>query len=285
MDYFHHVESDGAPALYLDGEPIKREGYFTDLITDDAIRFIERGEKKPFFLYLAYTAPHSPFQGPKDFRPTPLLADSPLQEQGKAPCEVYVAMIEHMDQSIGRVLDVLNRRQLADNTVVIFLSDNGGTRSARNVPFSGIKGSTFEGGIRVPGIVRWPGKIPRGIVSDQVCITVDFTASILRIAGAQPPEGRRLDGMDVLKLLQSNSPPQPRTLFWRQKRGDRTWWAVRDGTLKYVRQAKGKDITENLFDLSTDFAEKNDFLKQKPEEVSRLKKLLAEWERDVKPRR
>ncbi|MCX7825298.1 MAG: sulfatase-like hydrolase/transferase [Verrucomicrobiae bacterium] len=285
MDYFHHVETNGAPALYLDGKPIRREGYFTDLVTDDAIRFIERGDRKPFFLCLAYTAPHSPFQGPKDFRPTPLAADSPLQEQGKAPREVYVAMIERMDQCIGRVLDALDRRRLADNTVVIFTSDNGGTRSARNAPFSGTKGSTFEGGIRVPGIVRWPEKIPRGIVSEQVCITMDFTASILRVAGAQPPAGRKLDGIDVLQLLETNNPPLPRTLFWRQRRGDRTWWAVRDGTLKLVRQANGTDITENLFDLAADAAEKNDLLKQKPEEVARLKKLLAAWETDVKPRR
>ena len=90
--------------------------------------------------------------------------------------------------------------------------------------------------------------------------------------------------MDLLKLLQSNGPPQPRTLFWRQRRGDRTWWAVRDGSLKYIRQAKGNDITENLFDLSADLAEKNDLMKQKPEETSRLKKLPAEWEQDVKPR-
>lgn len=285
MDYFHHVESDGTPALYLNGEPIKRDGYFTDLVTDDAIRFIERGDKKPFFLYIAYTAPHSPFQGPKDFRSTPLPADSPLQEQGKAPPEVYVSMIEHMDQCIGRVLEVLNRRQWADDTVVIFTSDNGGTRSARNAPFSGNKGSTFEGGLRVPGIVRWPEKIPRGIVSEQVCITVDFTTSILRLAGAQPPAGRRLDGIDVLKLLQTNSPLQPRTLFWRKKRADQTWWAVRDGSLKFVRQAKGNDITESLFDLAADLAEKNDLLKQKPDEASRLKKLLTGWESDVKPRR
>lgn len=175
MDYFHHVEPGPSrwKVLYRNEQPIERQGYFTDLVSEEAVRYIQRQTDQPFFLYVAYTAPHSPFQGPGDRRPNPLPNESPLWNQEKAPPEVYVAMIERMDQGIGRILAAIDRQGLRERTVVIFASDNGATKSGRNVPFSGYKGSTYEGGVRVPAMVRWPGRIPAGTVSDQVSITFD----------------------------------------------------------------------------------------------------------------
>jgi len=285
MDYFHYLDTVAGYNLFQNGKPVRREGYFTDLLTDKAIAFVEAHRDEPFFLYASYTAPHSPFQGPADCLPDPLPLDSPLWNQGKAPPDVYVAMIEHMDKCIGRLLKVVDDRQLTENTLVLFLGDNGGTRSARNVPLSGIKGSTFEGGIRVPAIARWPGVIPLGVVSDQVCVTMDFTASIVRVAGARVPDGREFDGVDVLKLLEDGRPPQKRTLFWRGRRGDRSWRAVRDGDLKYIRRSDQGRSTEYLFDLRNDISETTNLMADQPRQAGRLRNLLADWEEEVQPTR
>lgn len=285
MDYFHYLDTVAGYNLFENGKPIRREGYFTDLATDEAVKFIERHPDDPFFLYLPYTTPHSPFQGPDDRLPDPLPLDSPLWNQGKAPTDVYIAMIERMDQCIGRLLHALDEKGLADDTLVIFVGDNGGTGSARNAPLSRIKGTTFEGGIRVPGIVRWPGRIPKGMASDQVCITMDFSASIVRVAGARPPADRPFDGIDVIKLLEERRPPQPRTLFWRGRRGDRTRWAVREGDLKYVRERRSGQTSEYLFDLAADVSEQHNLLAARPRDAARLKTMLADWEREVRATR
>jgi N-acetylgalactosamine-6-sulfatase len=281
MDYFHYLDTSAGYNLFLNGNPIRREGYFTDLVTEEAIKFIDKHADEPFFLYVPYTAPHSPFQGPGDSRPAPLPLDSPLWDQGKAPPGVYTAMIEHMDKCIGRILKTLDEKGLAKNTVVFFSSDNGGTASGRNTPLSRNKGSTFEGGIRVPAMARWPGVIRKGLVSDQVCITMDFSASIVRIAGAKVPSGREFDGVDILKLVETGQAPQKRTLFWRQRRGEQTWRAVRDGDIKLIRQTNKGQTQEFLFDLKNDVSEKNNLLNDRPNEAGRLRALLADWEKKV----
>jgi N-acetylgalactosamine-6-sulfatase len=287
MDYFHHVEDvpDPKPMLRLNGKPIERPGYFTDLVGEEAIRFIQSHKDRPFFLYVPFTAPHAPFQGPNDRALKPLPADSPLWKQGKAPPEVYAAMIERMDEVIGKILATLDEAGLGERTLVIFTSDNGGTASARPTPFRGIKGSTFEGGLRVPCIVRWPGVLPAKAVTDQVAITMDLTASIARVAGARPPKDRPFDGIDILERLEKNQPAQPRALFWRGRRGENTWWAVRDGALKYVAQQNKDGKQEHLFALDDDPGEKTDLLARRLEDTARLKRLLSGWEKDVKPNR
>jgi N-acetylgalactosamine-6-sulfatase len=288
MDYFYHVEdtTPPRPVLRLNGKPIERPGYFTDLIAEDALRFIQAHRDRPFFLYVPFTAPHAPFQGPKDHRDGPLPADSPLWQQAKAPPKVYAAMIERMDEAIGRILAKLDETGCAERTLVFFTSDNGGTASARPTPFRGIKGSTFEGGLRVPCIVRWPKRLPEGgAVTDQVALTMDWSASIMRVAGAKPPVDRPFDGLDVLERLEKQQPVVPRTLFWRGRRGDRTWWAVREGALKYVARQEGTRKDEYLFSLNTDPGEKTNQLTERPADVARLKRLLAEWEKQVRPKR
>jgi arylsulfatase A-like enzyme len=281
VDYFHHVEYTGQLALYENDKPVQREGYLTDLITDEAISFIQRKRSKPFFLYVAYTAPHTPYQGPNDEKPEPV----PEADYNKGSRKTYAAMVERMDQGIGRILKSLDDAGLEKDTLVIFMSDNGANQTGNNSPFSGFKGNLFEGGIRVPCIAKWPGVLAEGGISEQPCMTMDFSRSIVRAAGAKPPAGRAFDGMDILQAVERNEPVRKRTLFWRARRGQWTRKAVRDGSLKYISLRNGDNVKEYLFDLETDPAEKNNLFKEQPDNVHRLKTLLKNWEQEVKPKR
>ncbi len=286
MDYFHYLDTVAGYNLFRDGNPISGEGYFTDTLTDEAIGYVERQDgDQPFFLYVPYTCPHAPFQGPDDYTDDPLPLDSPLWSQGKAPPDVYVAMIERMDACIGRLLKTLDERRLTNNTIVFFAGDNGGTASARNAPFSGIKGSTLEGGIRVPAMVRWPGVIPAGVESNQACITFDFTASIAKIAGVTASSEKPFEGIDIVRHVADGRPDFERTLYWRKPRGETLWKGVRQGTLKYVAQKRGDSYKEMLFDLATDIPEKVDLKEQRPEDFTRLKNLYDTWEETTRRNR
>ena len=280
-DYFHHIEYTGEPALYENDKPIEREGYLKDLITDEVVSFIRRKASTPFFLYVAYTAPHTPYQGPGDKKPEPMAE----KDYSTGSRKTYAAMVERMDQGIGRILKGLDDAGLADNTLVIFMSDNGANKTGDNSPFSGFKGNLFEGGIRVPCIVKWAGVLAEGAVSDQPCMTMDFSRSIVGAAGVEPPAGRAFDGMDILRAAATNRPVQKRMLFWRARRAQRTRKAVRDGSLKYIRLQDGDDVKEYLFDLERDPAEKNNLFNEQPENVLRLKTLLQNWEQEVKHKR
>jgi len=284
-EYFFHTEPNGEPSLFLDGKPVARDGYMTDLITDDAVRFIAQKRESPFFLYVAYTAPHSPYQGPQDAHDCPLPPDSERWNQSKGPRETYVAMIERMDEGVAKILAALDASGVASNTAVVFTSDNGATRSGSCGPLRGFKGSTFEGGLRVPALVRWPGKIEPGRVSEQVCLTMDFTVSFAAMAGVTLPPGRSFDGIDVLRHLAEGREPAPRTLFWRMRRGNLTRWAVIDGTLKLVREKSGASEETHLFDLAADPAETRDLAESRAEAAETLMAALAAWERRVKPMR
>jgi len=285
MDYFHYINTVGEHSLYRDGQPAEADGYFTDLVTDEAVQFLRQKRSRPFFLYVPYTTPHSPFQGPKDRRPDPLPGDSPLWNQSRAPHDVYVAMNERMDQCIGRILQTLDDQGLADNTVVFFASDNGGTRSARNTPYSNIKGTTYEGGIRVPAIVRWPDVVPANLESDQPCVTFDFTASIAKIAGVSAAEDQPFEGIDIVAHAANRTPDFDRTLYWRKQRGETVWQGIRDGELKYVARKNGDRLEEHLFDLMSDPAESNDLRAKHPKKVRRLRLLYDQWEQRVRQNR
>ncbi len=283
MDYFHYLDTVAGYNLFFNGRPIRREGYFTDLLTDEAIGFLKRqSDEAPFFLYVPYTCPHSPFQGPDDAQSDPLPLDSPLWDQSNAPPDTYIAMIEQMDRRIGDLLSAIQEEGFADNTVVIFASDNGGTKSARNEPLSGHKGSTYEGGIRVPAMIRWPGVIPAGVESDQACITFDFTASIARIAGVTPAASEPWDGIDIVAHVAEGKPDVPRTLFWRKPRGETVWMGVREGTLKLVVQRDGEKQSAELFDLAEDVSEQHDLSEAQPQDLNRLRMLYRQWEDRVR---
>jgi arylsulfatase A len=280
MDYFHYLDNKAGYNLFEDGKPIRGEGYFTDMITDRAINFLKRQTPdQPFFLYVPYTCPHFPFQGPEDYQTNPLPLDSSLWDQNNAPPEIYRAMIEHMDRRIGDLLDTLDQSsQLQRNTLVIFASDNGGSGSARNEPFSGIKGETYEGGIRVPAILRWPGVLPTGAISNQTSLTFDFSIAIANLAGVPSEKTKLYDGMDIVEHLRSEKPDQPRTLYWRKPRGNTVWMGIRDGDAKLVAKSNGNEITKQLFHLGNDPSETSDLAVTQPEEVTRLWDLYRHWE-------
>ena len=275
VHYFNHRELSDLHVLYRGRLPVYEEGYMTHLITDSSLDFIERNKDHPFFLFISHETPHFPFQGPGDEK-KPVDKSNWTEPDAKA----YVAMLEDLDGEVGRVLASLKKHQLEKNTLVVFVSDNGGFARAANMgPLSGAKSTTLEGGIRVPLIMRWPGRIKPGTTSKQVCATFDLTRSILNLSGAKVPAGQ-LDGFDLVNHITENRKDFARTLFWRGKRGERTWSAVRSGDLKYVRKVEG-ETSEWLFDLAGDIAEKNDLSGSRPGELRRLKKLLADWEKDV----
>ena len=281
IDYFTHHEPGGQHMLYLNDQPVNREGYATDLIAAEACDFLRRTKDKPFFLYVPFNAPHSPFQGPDD-KPLPAGA---TEESNRGSRATYIKMVERLDDRVGTILKTLDETGAAANTLVIFSSDNGGPQHSRNNPLSGRKGTTYEGGIRVPCIFRWPGKLQAGGESSQVGITMDLTASILQITGGKPLPGFPLEGIDLIGHVQQRKPDMKRTLFWRKRRGEQTWRGVRDGDVKLVSRDDSGQRQDWLFDLSKDQAEKNDLSQSHSAERRRLQDSLARWEEDVKPNR
>lgn len=276
-DYWRHTEADGLQVLYEGRKPVKRDGYMTHLWTDAAVDFIKRNSNRPFFLFLSHTAPHFPYQDP-DKDPGKL---HPADEWSKGPREMLVKMVEDMDEQIGRVLKTLEDEKLADNTLVIFASDHGAPPPGSNGPLRGYKGGTLEGGIKTVCIARWPGRIEAGRVWSQPVMTFDLTRSLLRVAEAKVPRDTPLDGQDVLQYIEVNKPSPPRPLFWRARRGERTWRAVRDGDWKYVSRVDGAGREEWLFHLEDDPNEQDNLLKSQPKITNRLQKQLSDWEKEV----
>jgi N-acetylgalactosamine-6-sulfatase len=286
-DYFYHVEQasinqpdfKAGHALARNGREVFRDGqYMTELITEESVKWIGRQtQDTPFFLYVPFTAPHSPYQGPMDDMGRPLQG----AEWDFKSREKYVEMVEAMDKGIGDILSALETAGVVTNTIVIFFSDNGGTAVANNGILSGFKGQVYEGGIRVPCIIRWPGKIAAHSLSTQCAISTDLSRSILELSGAATGD-LKLDGYHIIEHVRQNREDMDRTLFWRLKRGTRIRKAVRDGPLKYlVETDNGVRVDERLFNLQTDPAERKDLLPAEPERAGRLKEKLHAWEQEV----
>ncbi len=271
----------GQPDLFENTTPVEATGYLTDEITRRAVRFISRNAEKPFFLKVAYNAVHWPFEPPGQTREAERRVGHSLRQMPDdsvpATRQDYVRMLERADQGVGEILAALHQRGLTNNTLVIFTNDNGGEWLSRNAPLFHRKGTLWEGGIRVPLILRWPGQLPRGRVSGQVTVTMDITASILAAANARLPAGYRPDGIDILPILRGNAPLLERRLFWRWVRPDRQQRAVRSGRWKLLVDASQL----LLFDLSADPSERTDLAASRPDLVATLRRQLAEWEADV----
>ena len=277
VHYFNHRETSDLHVLFRGRLPIYREGYMTHLITDDAIDFIERHQDKPFFLYVAHESPHFPFQGPQD-PDKRVTAENWMELDAKA----YVAMLEDLDREVNRISLALRDANVDQNTLFVFASDNGGFPGAAHMgPLRGAKGQTFEGGIRVPLIAHWPGHIEGGREDDQVCATFDLTKSFLALAKTDvDPE--RLDGYDIIAHAAEARPSRDRTLFWRGRRGQRTWRAVRAGDLKYVSETQGDTFEEWLFDLANDVGEQDNLVKQQESAARQMRSLLSGWEASMR---
>jgi arylsulfatase A-like enzyme len=210
--------------------------------------------------------------------------------------KIFAELVQRLDYGVGRILNALDKLGLADNTIVVFTSDNGGERFSNEWPFIGSKGSVYEGSNRVPAILRWPGVLPKNKVSRQAAITFDWTATLLSAAKVSPPanDAYRLDGIDLLPYLQTAGKGEStisRQFFWRIGHKH----AVRDGDLKYIKFASPDQVltpgglpaalrgTEFLFDLSQDPREQANLLEKRPDDVTRLKAAWDTWNTSVLP--
>lgn len=288
VHYFNHRETSDLHVLFDDDLPVYREGYMTDLITDSSVDFINR-TTKPFLLFVSHESPHFPFQGPED-KEKPVDSSNWMDIDPQA----YISMIESLDESVGKILRTIEEAGKKNDTVVIFVSDNGGFANAADMGvLRGSKSMTYEGGIRVPLIIRWPEKITAGQVSDQVSITFDLTRSILNLAGISENGNQsrsdslvsKLDGYDIIDHVMKQRDELPRTLFWRGKRGNRVWRAVRHGDYKLVTKEGEADPINAVYDLSVDPAETKDITDKRPDLKRKLSELLKTWERDTQSER
>jgi arylsulfatase A-like enzyme len=273
-DYFHHAYFDGTYAMRDGLEPVKKEGYVTDLINQRASKFIDDHAKEPFFLYVPHLAVHAPYQPPG--RPLPSVTKENMNDGDRT---IYAAMVERVDQGVGMILESLKRNGLTEKTLVVLSSDNGGSKYSDNSPLFHQKGSLWEGGIRVPCLMRWPGRLPAGAVSKQVGITMDLSATFAALAGVEPAKDQSFDGINLLPLVEASAAPRERTLCWRIDNNGtaRHQKAVRQGNWKLMLDGK----TELLFDLATDISERANLSVRFPELVVKLKAALAAWEADI----
>jgi arylsulfatase A-like enzyme len=277
-DYFLHKNGLGQPDLYENLTPVERNGYLTDLLTERAVSYVKRRRGAPFFLSLHYTAPHWPWQGPKGGE-TVTFTDKtiePVTMGGGGSLKLYAEMMRSLDEGVGRVTQATRGAGIDGKTLVIFTSDNGGERFSYQWPFSGAKGDLLEGGIRVPAVVRWPGIVPANRVTQQMAITMDWTATILAAAKADVSAQHSFDGIDLLPVLKGSSPVFDRTFFWRIYARD----AVREGKWKYVRDGE----VRRLFDLSLDQHEQADFSHKHSEVLQRLMSEFDKWNDKMLPR-
>lgn len=270
-DYISHKGDGRLPDLYENDTPVNQEGYLTDLFSQKAAAFIKQKHNKPFFLTITFTAPHWPWQGPDD-KP---YADSLNFRDGGSPA-IYAAMMKSLDDGVGMLMKTLEDARLSDQTIVIFTNDNGGERYSDSGGLTNAKGTLWEGGIRVPAFVRWPDKIHPGTSTQQVAVTMDWTATILSIAGAKVHADFPLDGIDLMPVMRADKKNIERTLYWRTFQRTRQK-AVRMGDWKYLQDEKG----EHLFNLGNDQQEKNNLREKHPDIFGKLKKMYAEWEKTV----
>ena len=272
-DYYRHSYYDGTYALRDGLEYPLVKGYFTDLINERAAAFVDKHARQPFFLYVPHLALHAPFQPPD--RPLPHVTRANMHDGSR---DVYRQMLERVDHGVGMILDRLERHGLTENTLVVLSSDNGGERWSRNLPLFHHKRTLWEGGIRVPCLMRWPARLPAGEVTSQAGITMDLTATFATAAGAEPPEGHQFDGINLVPIVRGERPEADRTFYWRVNRSNYRMRAIRHGTWKYIDDAGTMDL---LFNLADDVGERVNLCYQRPEKVVELKERLAAWEAEM----
>jgi arylsulfatase A-like enzyme len=264
IDYISHSND-----LYEDGTKIEQPGYTTDLWADKAVELISKKHTKPFFLTVMFNAPHWPWQAPGN-KSYPEGFEN--WTKGGSP-EIYAAMMRSLDSAVGRIVKAVDDNELS-NTVIIFTSDNGGERYSDNGPFKGRKMSLWDGGIREPAFVRWLGKIKEHSQTNQVVTTMDWTTTILALAGGKADPKFPLDGIDITQILEGRKKEINRTLYWRISQRQQHK-AMRDGKWKWLQDEKGN---EYLFDLEADSTENTNVKDQHKDILERLRKKYRQWE-------
>jgi arylsulfatase A-like enzyme len=279
VDYFTHKNGPATTDtddLWEDDEEIRQTGYLTDLLGARTVDLVESytATGRPFLISLHFSAPHWPWEAPGDEAEAQRLQNLSHHDGGTQ--HTYRRMIQQMDLQIGRVLQALDATGAGQDTIVIFTSDNGGERYSDTWPFTGRKSELLEGGLRIPAVIRWPGRVPYGVVSDQVTIGMDWFPTLLAAAGTAPDPEFPPDGIDLLPLL-TGAAPVPRKLFWRYKYHNQQ--AARDGDWKYLK------ILDNtfLFDVVQDPMERANLKERHSEVYERLVAAWNEWNATMLP--
>jgi arylsulfatase A-like enzyme len=281
LDYYSHAGGNAKPDLWDGDAPIHQAGYLTELLGNRAVEVVNGSAKsrQPFMLSLHFNAPHWPWEAPGDEAESERLraGGGELRDFDGGSQRTYQRMIEAMDRQIGRVLEAVHTNGLTDDTIVIFTSDNGGERFADTWPFTGKKTELLEGGLRIPAVISWPGRIPHGRTTDQVAISMDWLPTLLAAAGTAPDPAYPSDGMNLLPQLTRRAPPVPRKLFWRYKA--RAQRAMRDGDLKFL---KILDHTF-LFDVVADPLERANLKHRRGDDYRRLVREWFDWNATMLP--
>jgi arylsulfatase A-like enzyme len=283
--------------------------HLPDRLASEAIRFIDQEHDSPLFLYMPFYSVHTPLEAPADLiakyeaKAAAIVGDEFAEEEQIWPVDdprrvrvlqkhaVYAAMIESMDAAIGRVLTHLDEQGLSDNTVIVFTSDNGGLSTSEgsptsNLPLRGGKGWLYEGGIRVPYIIRWPGHAVAGSVCDEPVVSTDFYPTLLEIAGLPPRPEQHLDGVSLVPLLTQQGPLDREAIFWHyphySNQGGFPGGAVRIGDFKLIERYE--DGRVHLFNLASDIGERNDLAEAMPDRVNAMRARLHDWYDEVEAR-
>jgi len=282
IDYFTH-ERYGVPSMYDDNKPTTNDKgtYCTDLFEREAIKFLKENANKPFFIYLPFNAPHYGSNQHKDDPRYPVQATQEYLdmypeafEKGDYKRQGTMAAITDMDNAIGNILQVIKDAGEEENTIVIFISDNGAGTGIANYPLRGGKSNFFEGGIRVPCIIKWPGKIPQNQVVDNFLSSMEIFPTILSVTGIEKPDSLILDGFDILPLLTGEDKSLERKeMYWEAR--DKI--AARVGNWKMVDNIDEK----GFFDLSKDISEQNDLTNELPEKYSEIRQKFKNWQTEM----
>jgi arylsulfatase A-like enzyme len=279
VDYYSHAGTDQQDDLWDDDVAIHQVGYLTDLLGDRAVNVIDGYAKsdRPFFMSLHFNAPHWPWEAPGDEAESNRIKATNLQHYDGGTQKTYQRMIERMDLQIGRVLAALETNRLLDNTIVVFTSDNGGERFADTWPFTGRKTELLEGGLRIPAIIAWPARLPKGQTTEQVAISMDWLPTLVTAAGAATDPGSPSDGINLLPHVTDSASIVRRTLFWRYKANAQR--AVRDGDYKFLK------ILDNtfLFNLVLDPMERANLKERQSDVYARLEAAWHAWNATMLP--
>jgi arylsulfatase A-like enzyme len=274
IDYYTH-ERYGVPSMFRGNQRVKEEGHATDLFRREALGFIEQHQAGPFFLYLAFNAPHGASTFHKDSVQVP---EKYLSQYGggKDWKTQHKALITQMDEAIGDIFALLRKRGIDENTLVVFQSDNGGTGASDNGKLRGRKSTMFEGGLRVPFVARWPKRIPAGGKSGEFLSSLELFPAFLATAGARAPAGVKLDGFNMLPILEGKADRSARRDFYWHRPFDNSK-AARVGTWKWVSDKDG----EFLFDLAQDPGEETDLAGRHREKLVAMRGSWEKWKQEM----